>query len=120
MTVPPGFPTNEYKIEIADLERDEVEIIEFWLSHFPDWKVSKYQYFYVDNPDGQAICWLVRDTRNNQLVGTLAMLMRVLYIDSEPFQAAVAADIVVHRDHRRKGLSVGLFSALSLDNSPLG
>jgi GNAT superfamily N-acetyltransferase len=102
---------DDYVVHTADLDRDAPEIIDFWVSQFPNWKTSKYRYFYIDNPDGRAVCWLVREKLGNKVVGTLAILQRMLSVDRASYPAAVSADIVVHRDHRRRGLSIVLFEA---------
>ena len=112
---------DNYSVHRADLERDAAEIRDFWIGQFPQWKVSKYKYFFLDNPDGRAECWLVRESAENRLVGTLAILRRNFYIDGTPHPAAIMADLVVHNEHRRKGLSVMLYSSVGdyLNNSDL-
>jgi GNAT superfamily N-acetyltransferase len=102
----------DYSLELADLQTDRQEVLDFWVGQFPKWKTTKYKYFYLDNPDGPAMLWLVREANGKRIVGTLALLRRELLIDGQPHPAAVSADIVVHREHRRRGLSIILFSAM--------
>ncbi|MBD3331981.1 GNAT family N-acetyltransferase [candidate division GN15 bacterium] len=112
MTYPTDKDNGDYSLELADLQTDRQEVLDFWVDQFPRWKTTKYKYFYLDNPDGPAMLWLVRETTDKRIVGTLALLRRELLIDRQPHPAAVSADIVVHREHRRRGLSIVLFGAL--------
>lgn len=98
-----------YKIELADITRDKKEIIDFWKTHFPSWPEGKYQWIYQDNIYGEASCWLARHESDNQLVGSIALFPKKLYVNGKCLNVGLAGDLGVDIEHRGHGLAMALF-----------
>lgn len=71
----------------------------------------RYDWLYLDNPDGPARVWVLEDERTNRIVGSSALLPRRMFAFGREVLGCVVADTWVHPDHRV------LFPALKLQRA---
>ena len=79
----------DYSISIADLELEKDDVKGFWSENFPGWPQDKYSMFYVNNPSGQATCWIVRESEENKVIGADAIIPRSMYINGNHETASI-------------------------------
>ncbi|MCP4580782.1 MAG: GNAT family N-acetyltransferase [candidate division Zixibacteria bacterium] len=101
-----------YLVAKTDLIKDENEILRFWRENFPGWPDGKYSMFYVNNPYGQAISWLVRETSETEAIAANAILPRRMNINGDFEMEAIVSDFGVNIDHRGKGAALLLQNTL--------
>ena len=94
----------KYRVDLANLETDKQDILEFWRADFPAWRSEKYEMFYENNPDGQAACFVARDERR-ELIGAIALFPRKMWVNGRIVSTAVAGDLAIRKDHRGTGLA---------------
>lgn len=97
-----------YIVKKADLENDALPIISFWRKNFPDWSEEKYQWFYKNNPNGKADCWLISDQGNNMVVAASAIFPRSIYVNGNQLKTGIAGDFAVDQHHRILGPALKL------------
>ncbi len=98
----------EYKIERADIRKHGDDVIGFWKSLFPAWNEAKYKFFYQNNPQGEAITFLVRHDDFDLPLGAISLFPRRVMIEGRPYTVGMGGDLAVSPDHRRRGLAMGL------------
>ncbi|MCB2231515.1 GNAT family N-acetyltransferase [bacterium] len=98
----------DYKILKADLEKDGPEIVEFWDTQFHGWPVKKFDWFYKNNPAGPGDCWIVREPKNDQVVGSIACFPKRMLIDGQQVVVGLGGDLGVNSEYRQQGMAFGL------------
>lgn len=64
---------------------------------------------YLDNPAGPALFWTARKRGTRELCGTNVAMPWILRVGGEKRRCMQVGDLMVHPEHRRKGLSLALF-----------
>jgi len=98
----------EYKIRKADMVEDREGIIAFWKTNFPGWQEEKYDWFYMNNPRGEADCWVAETIEDEEIVGAIACFPRRFAIDGKEHLAGLGGDLGVSKEHRQHGLAMNL------------
>ena len=65
---------------------------------------------YLSNPAGRARTWVAREKSSGQFCGCMLAMPWELAIHGEPRRCMQIGDLMVHPDHRRKGVSLALFA----------
>ncbi|MDX9857817.1 MAG: GNAT family N-acetyltransferase [candidate division Zixibacteria bacterium] len=102
----------EYKILRADLAKDGADIVRFWDTQFHGWPVKKFKWFYQDNPAGPGDCWIVREPKDNTIVGSIACFPKQMIIGGTRVMIGLGGDLGVNSEHRRQGLALALRKAM--------
>jgi hypothetical protein len=110
-TVAPPAPVVPYQVRLADVVRDEQEILRLCKAGALHCPPEKYQWNYAANPLRQAWCSLAIERANQSAVGTTALFPRRILVDGVPFSAAVSGDFAVDPQHRT------LYPALALQKA---
>jgi hypothetical protein len=110
-TVAPPAPVVPYQVRLADVVRDEPEILRLCQASALHCPPEKYQWNYAANPLRQAWCSLAIERASQSAVGTTALFPRRILVDGVPFNAAVSGDFAVDRQHRT------LYPALALQKA---
>lgn len=97
-----------YSIFKADLLKDKQSIINFWKSNFPTWAEEKYDWFYQSNPNGPAVCWLIKDSTQNKVVGCTVIFPRKYLNKNKFLRAGITGDFGVDKNHRILGPAIKL------------
>lgn len=92
----------------ANISTDRKKITDFWSSNFPEWPVQKYEWFYENNPAGKASCWLVVSKKENNIIGTVALFPRVIYVNGIKSNASIVGDFIIIRERRNFWLAFWL------------
>ena len=92
-----------YSITPADLDRDKQEILALWKRNFPNIPEERYDWIYKNNPAGPASCWLLKETRQNKVVGATALFPRRMFCEGKRITAGIAGDFVIDKEHRTLG-----------------
>lgn len=87
-------------------------IFAFWKENFPNWPDGKLAWFYEQNTDGRATCFLVRDTSAQELVGVAAIFPRKFRVNGRIVQAGITGDFAISRKHRILGPAMQLQRAI--------
>jgi len=94
---------------LGDLIADRNDIISGLQEHLnPLTNDQRYDWLYLDNPDGHARVWVIEDAEREKIVGTTALLPRSLYINGTKVSGCVIADTWVHPDYRVLGPALKL------------
>lgn len=99
-----GRQQDQYRIEQADLKRDREDIIDFWSKNFKGWMPGKYDQFYLDNPLGQAPCWIIREPLEGMVVAAYALFPRYTWVDGKRHIFGICGDMGADPHHRGHGL----------------
>lgn len=97
------------EIGVADVAADR-ELLADLLGQFLT-RVSsprRCRWFYEENPHGRATVHVAREVATGRIVGSGAVIPRLLWLDGKPTQAAVLADFWIHPDHRTLGPALQL------------
>lgn len=97
-----------YIIEKALLNTSEEQIKGFWKKNFPNWPESKFDWFYKSNPYGEAQCWLVKEEKNDKIVGMTASFPRNISMNGQIIKAYITGDYGVDKEHRILGPALKL------------
>lgn len=106
-----------YTVFKADLKHNKEDIISLWKRNFPYISEERYPWIYENNPAGPASCWLLKETRQNKIVGMTAMFPRRIFCEGKPIHAAIAGDFVIDKEHRTLGPALLLQKAALLNGS---
>jgi hypothetical protein len=90
----------EYVIVQVDVTKDGQKIVDFWTNNFPEWPKEKYHWFYKSNPSGKARCWLVNTKSQNDIIGTVALFPRIMYINNVKKHPCIIGDLIFKKAHR--------------------
>lgn len=97
------------EVRLANNTRDRSAIIDGLKQHLnPLTDARRFDWLYLDNPDGQAHIWVLEDVSTRTIIGSTALLPRQLYIDGHKRLGCVVADTWVHPDHRVLGPALKL------------
>ena len=106
-------------VRLADLLNDRTSIIAGLRQHLnPLTDDRRFNWLYVDNPDGPARVWVIEDPMRQQIVGTCAVLPRYLYVEKAKVLGCVITDTWVHPDYRALGPVLKLQRGCMTDISP--
>ncbi len=95
-----------YSVISAELETNKQDILGIWkrnLSSFSDkedFAQEKYAWYYQNNPYGPGQCWLLRDDRSGQFVGTAGLGLRNIKVLDQVVSAGLLVDFAVDQEHR--------------------
>lgn len=81
---------------------------------------QRCRWFYEDNPHGRARVHVAREVGSGRIVGTGAVVPRMLWLDGQPRAAAVFADFWIHPDHRSLGPALQLQRACLASAEAMG
>ncbi len=98
-------------ISKADLKRDKEDIIRLWERNFSNVPRERFDWIYENNPAGVPSCWLVK--KEGQVVGSIALFPRRLYINGQAVTAGIAGDLSVIRAFRLLGPAMSLLNEVS-------
>ncbi len=111
-----------YDICLANLDSDRDEILSTLrgvnATRRFDQRVARFDHVYKDNPDGQGLLWIVRDSHGN-LIGKSGAVPRQLYVGEMLLTGYVLIDTWIHPDHRVLGPAMLLLKA-SLEHMNAG
>ncbi len=106
-----------FSILKADLEKDKVDILNFWKKFFPTWPQRKYFWFYENIPYGPAACWIVKETEKDMVVGSTAVFPRRFLIKGKYMLGGITGDFAMDKNYRILGPELKLQKAtLSANN----
>lgn len=97
------------EVRLADLSSDKRAIITSLHEHLNSRTNEKrFDWLYLDNPDGAARIWVIEEASTGRIVGSTALLPRMLYLAGKLVMGSVVADTWVHPDHRVLGPALKL------------
>jgi len=99
-----------YSVTVADLNADRASVVALWQINplQPELADAKYQWFYLDNPNGPTRQLLLRHESQPEPVGATGMVTRQFLARGVPLSAGMLTDLFVQAEHR------SLFPALML------
>jgi hypothetical protein len=92
-----------YTILKADLKKNKEDILSLWKRNFPDLPEERYQWIYENNPAGPASCWLIKENRQNKIVGATSLFPRRILLNGKQVTAGIAGDFAIDKEHRSLG-----------------
>lgn len=96
-------------IRPADLVADRDVIVQSLLEHLTARSTQRrFSWFYEQNPHGPASAWLATDGDTGSVIGSGAIMPRLLYVAGVLRPAVVMADFWIHPEHRSLGPAVKL------------
>jgi GNAT superfamily N-acetyltransferase len=97
---------------ISNIDRKEIDMVaELYKACFGrDAGVDLFTWKYLNNPGGEALSLAVRCDAD--IVGSCVMIPENVYVFGKKKKIYKCADLMVHPEHRRKGLSVALIRSL--------
>jgi hypothetical protein len=96
-------------IRLADPIADRDALIAGLRDHLnPLTDRNRYDWLYLDNPDGVARIWVVEEEGSGRIVGSSSLVPRNVYIRGRESLGCVVADTWVHPDHRILGPALKL------------
>ncbi len=112
----------KYKINIADLERDQDSILALWLRNFSTIDKIRYQWLYLRNQAGQPVCFLLKSPEQ-EVIGLNGLIHRKIKIQNNKSVAGHAIDLLVDKKYRTVGpalqLQRSLIQQIRKQNIPL-
>lgn len=99
-----------YSVTVADLNADRASVVALWQMNplQPELADAKYQWYYLDNPNGPTRQLLLRHASQPEPVGATGMVTRQFLVRGVPLSAGTLTDLFVQAEHR------SLFPALML------
>jgi len=76
-----------------------------------DFEKRRLNWLYLDNPDGEALVWVVRSSESGDVAGFAAALPRRMSVEGREKAGLNCADLSVHPNFRRQGVATLLRSA---------
>lgn len=101
-----------YEIIKADIDQDRDAIIEFWDSHNEKTIKPKFDWFYKDNPDGEATTFLVKHAETPGYVGMASVFPRKFAYKDELYTAGIQGDFFIQNKHRTFGPALMLIRTI--------
>jgi GNAT superfamily N-acetyltransferase len=101
-----------YTVIRANLESDQEQILKLWERNSLDIPQGRFSWVYRLNPAGQAICWMLRDTPRNAMVGAAVVLPVDVRVSGQIRRAGIAVDFVVDKAYRVLGPALLLQKAV--------
>jgi hypothetical protein len=92
----------------ADLKKYKGNIVDLWKRNFQDASEERYPWIYEDNPSGSVSCWVMGNSNENSVLGSVALFPRRMSINSKSFLAGVAGDFTMDEMHRALGPALSL------------
>ncbi len=94
-----------YSVIEADLEKHKNHILMIWARNLPplfhgDLSEYTYSWYYQENPCGPGRCWLLRENKTGQFVGTAGLGLRRFKLLNQPVLAGLLADFAIDQEHR--------------------
>jgi len=109
------------EIQPADIVADAGLLVESLRTHLTARSdMQRHAWLYRQNPHGQALAWIARDTTKQLVVGSGAIIPRRMWYQGAPQMACVMADFWVHPDYRTLGPAVKLQRACVAGAHALG
>lgn len=110
----------KYEVIQADYSEHRDAILKLWHANLPSLTVSRFEWFYEENPNGTPHTWLVQEVGSGEFVGCCSIFPRFFVIDDERRKAGIASDFAINRDHRVLGPAIKLQRAVAKDYEDLG
>ncbi|MBZ5567238.1 MAG: GNAT family N-acetyltransferase [Acidobacteriia bacterium] len=98
-----------YSIQLADLKRDQPEVLTIFRGSDLHIQEDRYAWLYDQSPLGPASCWLA--LHDGTAVGTCSLLPRRFLINGKICRAGVACNFGVTKEHRVLGPALMLQKA---------
>lgn len=99
-------------IRRAVLERHRSLLIDFLAKYLtPLSNDRRFDWLYLENPDGRAQVWIIQDTKTGALLGTSAVFPRRFYADGKETLGFVLGDFCIHPSLRSLGPAIQLQKA---------
>ena len=104
------------RVRLADPVVDRSELVAGLHDHLnPLTDRRRYDWLYLENPDGPARIWVLDDEQTGRIVGSSALLPRKMFARGREILGCVVADTWVHPDHRVLGPALKLQRACIAD-----
>jgi len=101
-----------YTVLNADLANDKEDILTFWKTNFPRWPQRKYTWFYKNNPYGPATCFILKQQKQNMVIGSTALFPRRVFIRGQYVMGGITGDFAIDKKHRILGPALKLQKTL--------
>ena len=101
-----------YSIVSVPPEECRDDILALWERNFPSLKSERFDWIYQANPDGPAICLLVKHAATAQVVGVHGVFPRRFYIKGKPCMGVLGGDLAIDKEHRTLAPAVQLQKAV--------
>lgn len=116
MVAATGAEQPAYRVEAGDVAADRERILALWqrcgIGHGPAENAARYDWFYLQNPQGRGRVYLLRAAGSDELVGAVGVGARRFSVHGgRQARSGILVDFVVHPAHR------SLFPALLLQRS---
>jgi hypothetical protein len=92
--------STDYAVVGADLHADREAVLELWRGHGNASPEAKYQWFYLDHPEGPPTLLKLTHGPEPALVGVAALGTRRVQVRGEAGSAGILADLLVLPGHR--------------------
>ncbi len=101
----------EYKIEKVGHEELEKVARLYRICFGKDRSVDFFKWKYFANPAGEALCLAAKE--GSGVIGSCAMIPEDFYIFGKRMKIYKCCDLMVHPEHRKKGMATALIKSLS-------
>lgn len=102
----------EIRVRPADLETDRSVLVELLLRYLTARSTDRrFRWLYQENPHGSARAWIATHGNNDEIVGSGAIVPRLVHVAGDPRLTAVMADFWIRPDFRTLGPALKLQKA---------
>ena len=91
---------SSYSVVSVSPEECRDDVLALWERNFPSLKSDRFDWLYQENPDGPAICLLVKHTATAQTIGVHGVFPRRFYIKGKPCMGVLGGDLAIDQEHR--------------------
>ncbi len=97
-----------FNVSAVNAAEKSKEIKAFWKDHFTGWQEGKLDWFYLNNPQGKAKCWVITNEENGQIIGTVVVFPRYFYYSGKEILTGITGDFGVSKNYRILGPALKL------------
>ncbi|MCW8909309.1 MAG: GNAT family N-acetyltransferase [Gammaproteobacteria bacterium] len=83
------------------------QIIDFWNENLPGTPVERFEWM-LENPAGSAIWFFAFEEEKNELVGTISIMTRQMFLNKKPLKAGIVGDYMVSKAYRVFGPALSM------------
>jgi hypothetical protein len=112
--------TSFYIIQTDDPADYEGQIFRFWDEYLPGTPHGRLEWMRQGNPAGPAIWLLALREGTGELIGTISIMPRHMFLNGEAVRAGIVGDLMVHEKHRVFGPGIQLPKAALERSASLG
>jgi hypothetical protein len=110
-TSSPSIGSKTFSVFRADPREHREDILRLWAQNLKTIPQEKLRWMYLDNPAGTAAVWLASDSCSDEVIGSLVLFPRRIFLQNRHWRAGVAGDFSVSRRYRMLGPALALQKA---------